>query len=994
MACMVDKLTPVALTTRFALVLSLLEDGGAPIVPERRRQLRINNNTIQLALDNVHRDDAGLYTVTARSPLGSVSRDVELRVGVYEDGDEPPAFLRRLNDLSVKVGTRTRFLVEIRSSSELTYRIDIAAIQEMRWTGTGILQKKEHDIYYSCNPNRHEFITAFLVSKRIKNFIIGFKAINDRLCILRIKGKFFNISLINVHAPTEEKDEEIKDLFYEDLERAYDNCAKNDIKIIIGDMNAQIGKEICYQDYIGKHSLHDVTNDNGLRLISLAASKDLIVGSTCFNHKNIHKATWISPNGHTTNQIDHVIIDRRHFTNLMDSTSQARKCGTTAREALKSAAESTLGISRTQERNDWFDQDCKKITDEKNEAFRTMQHRKTRTTIDRYKNLRREEKRIHRKKKRDSENDMLERLESHMSHGETRKFYHQINSIRKEFKPRINYCNDKEGNLLTNKEGILLRWVEHFRELLEGEPTNNIELEYRNEELVEPPSIDEVKISIEKLRNHRSPGSDGIPAELFKHGGEQLTKVMREIVCRIWSEEQMPEEWSLGLICPLHKKGNQLECNNYRGITLLNTAYKILSNILHERLKPYTEMFLGEYQAGFRPGRSTINQIFTLRQILEKAQEFNIDMYHIFVDFKAAYDSVLRPSLYNAMNELGIPKKLICLIKVTMAKMLSAVKIQNDSSTPFQIHRGLRQGDALACQLFNVALEKVVRDANLDSRGTIFNRSVQILAYADDGDIITRTRARTAEILTELVAAAERMGLHINQNKTKFMATNTNTRAGNVDTNLIINDQTFEAVNEFVYLGTSVNPNNNTSEEIKRRIIIANRCYYGLSKYLANKRLSQKTRIRLYRTLIVPVLTYGSEAWTLTKTDESAISIFERKVLRKIFGAVCENGIWRRRYNFELQNIYKHTFGGKDITTIIKRNRLQWAGHVARAPESNMIKKILTAQTVGMRRRGRPKLRWMDGVTQDAGKIGVGNWKIQARDRTEWRRKLEKVEAL
>ncbi|CAG9834157.1 unnamed protein product [Diabrotica balteata] len=101
------------------------------------------------------------------------------------------------------------------------------------------------------------------------------------------------------------------------------------------------------------------------------------------------------------------------------------------------------------------------------------------------------------------------------------------------------------------------------------------------------------------------------------------------------------------------------------------------------------------------------------------------------------------------------------------------------------------------------------------------------------------------------------MGLHINQNKTKFMATITNTRSENVDTNLIINDQNFEAVKEFIYLGTSVNPNNNTSEEIKRRIIIANRCYHGLSKYLANKRLSQKTRIRLYRTLIVPVLTYG-----------------------------------------------------------------------------------------------------------------------------------------
>lgn len=86
-----------------------------------RIQQRTNGNTIQLILDNVQKDDAGIYTVNARSPTGSTSRDVELRIGkTQNNGDEPPAFLRRLNDLSVKVGTRTRFLVEIRSSTELS----------------------------------------------------------------------------------------------------------------------------------------------------------------------------------------------------------------------------------------------------------------------------------------------------------------------------------------------------------------------------------------------------------------------------------------------------------------------------------------------------------------------------------------------------------------------------------------------------------------------------------------------------------------------------------------------------------------------------------------------------------------------------------------------------------------------------------------------------------------------------------------------------------
>lgn len=103
---------------------------GAPIVPNTRRRLKVRGNVVQLALENVQKEDAGMYTVTAKSPTGTSSRDMELRIGDQHNNatasggndDEPPAFLRRLNDLSVKVGTRTRFLVEIRSSTELMVR--------------------------------------------------------------------------------------------------------------------------------------------------------------------------------------------------------------------------------------------------------------------------------------------------------------------------------------------------------------------------------------------------------------------------------------------------------------------------------------------------------------------------------------------------------------------------------------------------------------------------------------------------------------------------------------------------------------------------------------------------------------------------------------------------------------------------------------------------------------------------------------------------------
>lgn len=460
-------------------------------------------------------------------------------------------------------------------------------------------------------------------------------------------------------------------------------------------------------------------------------------------------------------------------------------------------------------------------------------------------------------------------------------------------------------------------------------------------------------------------------------------------------EEQMPDEWHVGMVCPPHKRGDKLECKNYRGITLLNTTYKILSNILYNRLTHYTEALLGEYQSGFRPGRSTIDQIFTLRQILEKTNEFNVDTFHLFIDFKSAYDSVIRPKLYEAMQEFGIPDKLVRLVKATMSKVICKIKIQNETSDSFQTHRGLRQGDALACLLFNVALEKVVRDAGLDNRGTIYNKSIQTLAYADDIDLVARTIRKTKEAFTSLSNAAEDMGLRVNEEKTKIMTStpDNNNRARNIGQNITIGDHNFEVVTNFTYLGSLVNSENIISEEIKRRIMLANKCYFGLSKHLRSRSLTWKTKIMIYKTLILPVLTYGSETWTLSKSDENLLLIFERKILRKIFGAVFENGTWRRRYNFELYSKYAEVAKGKNVVTHIKIGRLRWAGHIARANENYPPKKMLMLQPGGTRRRGRPKLRWKDGVDEDARKIGAPNWQRLARDRDQWRERLGKVEA-
>ena len=106
------------------------------------------------------------------------------------------------------------------------------------------------------------------------------------------------------------------------------------------------------------------------------------------------------------------------------------------------------------------------------------------------------------------------------------------------------------------------------------------------------------------------------------HGDDVLVGCMHQLINKVWEDESMPDDWTISSICPIYKKGDPMSCKNYRGISLLNVAYKILSNVICERLKPFCNTLIGKYQCGFRPGRSTIDQIFTLRQILEKTNEF------------------------------------------------------------------------------------------------------------------------------------------------------------------------------------------------------------------------------------------------------------------------------------------------------------------------------------------------------------------------------------
>jgi len=162
-------------------------------------------------------------------------------------------------------------------------------------------------------------------------------------------------------------------------------------------------------------------------------------------------------------------------------------------------------------------------------------------------------------------------------------------------------------------------------------------------------------------------------------------------------------------------------------------------------------------------------------------------------------------------------------------------------------------------------------------------------------------------------------------------------------------------VEEFKYLGTTLTNQNSIAEEIKSRLRSGNACYHSVQKFLSSRLLSKKLKIKIYRTIILPVVLYGCETWSLTMQEERRLRVYENKVLRRIFGPKRDEvtGDWRRLHNEELNDLYSSS----NIVRVIKLRRMRWAGHVAWMGEERGVYRVLVGKPEGKRPLGRPRHR-------------------------------------
>ena len=522
------------------------------------------------------------------------------------------------------------------------------------------------------------------------------------------------------------------------------------------------------------------------------------------------------------------------------------------------------------------------------------------------------------------------------------------------------------------------------------------------EEFDAQPTVEELSKAIDSLAAGKAPGSDGLPPDLIKHCKTALLIPLHELLVKCWEEGAVPQDMRDAKIITLYKnKGERSDCNNYRGISLLSIVGKVYARVVLARLQKLADRVYPESQCGFRAKRSTIDMVFSIRQLQEKCREQNMPLYLGFIDLTKAFDLVSREGLFQILPKIGCPPKLRSIIESFHNNMKGTVQFDGNLSDPFDIRSGVKQGCVLAPTLFGIFFSMLLRHAFDDategiylhsrSDGKLFNvarlkakrkvRNILIrdMLFADDAAIATHSEHQLQSLMDRFSQACKDFGLTMSLKKTEVLAKDTDNQP-----KINVDNYEFKAVNHFTYLGSTISSNISLDAEIDKRVGKAATTLARLtSRVWENPKLTIKTKVAVYNACVVSTLLYGSETWTTYARQERRLNSFHLRCLRRILGISWEDKVPNTEV-LSRANL-------PTMFTLLRQRRLRWLGHVRRMDDGRIPKDLLYGElAAGKRNTGRPQLRFRDVCKRDmkALQMDPDHWEALAADRPRWRSSL------
>lgn len=743
-------------------------------------------------------------------------------------------------------------------------------------------------------------------------------------------------------------------------------------------------------DYFLSNSSRSISDVKVIPSISLDSDHRLVIMKTKIlphkkrqrkkikrvNIKNMNDQTMLSFY-ETMNKNDHEHDDNYEEETMEDSWKKIKE---TIHQAIEKSTGFKYSTTTRKKKTPWWTEEVKKAVKEKTGAFRRWMKERTPETREVYEAKRNSANRVKTETKQLKWKQLCDDLEKDLQ-GNKKLIYQLAKSYRKGRSEKADNIKDmNNGEILTNPEDINHTWKQYFSSLLNHpikeettyvpEPPTEQEVAELRDEMI---NIEEVETAIASLKNGKSPGSDLIPNEILKWGKPLLTTKLSELFTKAYRTGTIPEDWGKSIICPIYKnKGDHQMCANYRGISLMNHTAKLYEIILERRLKQHAEVKLGEWQHGFRPGKSTTDMIFAIKRMMDKHWEYAKPLYIAFLDLEKAFDRVPRDRLWEMLEKYQIPYHLRRAVRSTYNTSISKVSTGVGDEVWFETTTGVRQGSILSPLLFILYLDQVIHEVAKEQ--PVMN----VLAYADDIAQLDSSEQDLQEHLNKWHECFTKYGLKLNIQKTEVVVL----ARSRINTNTSLNNQTIKQVSTFKYLGSTISEDGLIDHEIIARIKKFSQNVGFLYRLLKDKNVPKKVKKIILVGILRPILLYGSETWTISKNNMKKITAADMKVVRMINGVTKMDKI----RNVNLCARLKIPL----IAEKVKSSQLKWYGHVMRRSDDHPASQALNFTIKSTRPTGRPRKRWLQYIDDYLQERGTSLQKVNRSrtydDRDEWRK--------